>query len=110
MGVEYLKKSKKNKKKAYKITDGRGLYLLVTQSGKYWRYNFRFAGKQKTLSLGVYPDVVLGNARKAHQQAREQLAEGIDPSETKKVAKIARHQAAVDSFEAIAAEWFEYRM
>ena len=49
--------------KSYKITDGRGLYLLVKPEGKYWRYNFRFLGKQKTLALGVFPDVSLTDAR-----------------------------------------------
>lgn len=64
-----------------KYTDGRGLYLLVTpQGGKYWRYNYRFEGEQKTLSLGVYPDVTLVRARERLQEARTQLTEDIDPS------------------------------
>jgi hypothetical protein len=47
------------KDKPYKITDGGGLYVLVKAKGKYWRYNYRFAGKRKTLALGVYPDIIL---------------------------------------------------
>ena len=90
----------------YKLTDGGGLYLLVKQQGKYWRYDYRFAGKRKTLALGVYPDVTLAEARKRHSEAREQLSNDIDPSEIKKVKKITQHLAIGDSFESIAREWF----
>lgn len=66
---------------ARKHSDGGGLYLLFAPNGgRYWRYNYRFDGKQKTLALGVYPDVPLAKARARHQEARRQLAEGIDPS------------------------------
>jgi Arm DNA-binding domain len=64
-----------------KLTDGRGLYLLIAPNGgRYWRYNYRFEGKLKTLALGVYPDVSLAKARARHQEARRQLADGIDPA------------------------------
>ncbi len=64
-----------------KLTDGRGLYLLVAPNGgRYWRYNYRFDGKQKTPALGVYPDVSLAKARARHQEARRHLADGSDPS------------------------------
>lgn len=64
-----------------KISDGRGLYLIVAPcGGRYWRYNYRFAGTQKTVALGIYPDVPLEKARERHRRARELLAEGIDPS------------------------------
>ena len=57
------------------------LYLLVAPNGgRYWRYNYRFDGKQKTLALGVYPDVPLEKARARHQVARRLLADGTDPS------------------------------
>ena len=59
-----------------KHTDGQGLYLHVKTAGKYWRLNYRFAGKQKTLALGVYPAVSLAKARKRRDAARELLAEG----------------------------------
>ena len=66
---------------ARKIVDGRGLYLLVTpKGGRYWRYNYRFDGKHKTLALGVHPDVSLDKARARHQIARTLLADGVDPS------------------------------
>ena len=90
-----------------KLADGGGLFLLITRSGaKYWRYKYRYVGREKLLALGIYPDVSLADARKRHQAARERLAQGIDPSEVRKVEKLTRHQAAAESFEAIAREWF----
>jgi transposase-like protein len=69
-----------------KIVDGRGLYLLVAPNGgQYWRYNYRFEGKHKTLALGIHPDVSLDKARARHQVARTLLADGIDPSARKRV-------------------------
>jgi integrase len=101
----------KPKDKAYKMTDGKGLYLLVhPQSGKYWRYDYRFTGKRKTLSLGVFPDVSLSDARTLHQKAREKLGSGIDPSEVKRVDKLTKNLAAADSFEAIGREWFNHKV
>ena len=68
-------------RQARKLSDGGGLYLLVAPTGgRYWRYNYRFNGKQKTLALGVYPDVPLEKARVRHQAARRLLAAGTDPS------------------------------
>ena len=70
---------------ARKIFHGRGLYLLVMPNGsRYWRYNYRFRGKLKTLALGVHPDVSLDKARARHQVARTLLADGIDPSARKR--------------------------
>lgn len=63
-----------------KYTDGRAMYLMVNAVGKYWRMNYRFADKRKTLALGVYPDVGLAKARARREKAREQLADGIDPA------------------------------
>ena len=60
-----------------KHTDGLGLYLHVKQAGKYWRMNYRFDGKQKTLAIGVYPAVSLAKARQRRDLAREQLADGM---------------------------------
>ena len=65
----------------WKLFDSDGLYLLVMPSGgRYWRYNYRFNGKHKTLALGVFPDVSLDKARARHQRARAQLADGVDPA------------------------------
>ncbi|MDN7536344.1 tyrosine-type recombinase/integrase [Burkholderia cenocepacia] len=92
----------------YKLTDGNGTFLLVQPNGaKYWRLSYRFLGKQKTLALGVYPAVTLATARKKRDEAREQIAAGIDPGEAKKDAKRAAEIAAANSFEAVAREWYD---
>jgi len=88
-----------------KYTDGRGLFLHVKDAGKYWRMNYRFDGKQKTLALGVYPDVLLADARKRLAAAREQLANGIDPNAAKKEAKQAEAAALANTFEHVALDW-----
>jgi len=94
-----------------KLADGGGLFLLVQPGGaKYWRFKYRFAGKEKTLALGVYPEVSLKDARQSHQNARDYLAKGIDPSAVRKVEKLTRHIASAESFEAVAREWFVARM
>jgi len=68
-------------RRPWKISDGGGLYLLVAPTGgRYWRYNYRFAGKQKTVALGIYPDVPTELARERHRRARALLAAGVDPS------------------------------
>ena len=104
-------KQAKVQNKTTKMPDGGGLYLLVKPNGsKYWRYDYRFSNKRKTLALGVYPDTSLADARKLHQQARENLARNTDPSEAKKLEKLTKHLASADSFEAIATEWFETKM
>ena len=92
--------------KAYKLTDGGGMFLLVhTNGGKYWQMAYRFAGKQKTLALGVYPDVSLADARARRDDARKLLANGGDPGAVKQAQKKQARIEAADSFEAIAREW-----
>jgi len=93
--------------KSKKLTDGGGLYLLINQKGKYWRYNFRFNGKFKTLSIGVYPEVSLKEARQYHEAAHSNVSKGIDPSVQKQIQKITRHKLGEATFEAIAREWYE---
>ncbi|GAB2851645.1 tyrosine-type recombinase/integrase [Pseudoduganella ginsengisoli] len=88
-----------------KYTDGAGMYLLVKETGKYWRMNYRFLGKRKTLALGVYPEVSLATARKRRDEARKLLAEGIDPSQAKRNDRSARAAAAEQTFEVIAHQW-----
>lgn len=88
-----------------KHTDGQGLYLHVKQAGKYWRMNYRYTGKQKTLALGVYPAVSLAKARQRRDKARELLADGIDPSTAKRAEKQAKTDAAANTFEAVARDW-----
>jgi hypothetical protein len=73
-----------------KISDGGGLYVMVVPTGgRYWRYNYRFDGKQKTIALGVYPDVSLDLARAQHEAARRLLAVGVDPARRKRDLRIA---------------------
>jgi integrase len=89
-----------------RLADEKGLYLEVAPSGgKWWRWKYRFAGKEKRLSLGTYPDVTLKAAREARDNARTQLASGIDPGAARKAVKAARHEAPADSFEVVAREW-----
>ena len=81
------------------------MYLLVKATGKYWRMNYRFNGKQKTLALGVYPATSLANARKAREKAREQLASGTDPSLAKRDAKASTAASGANTFKTVAIEW-----
>lgn len=99
-------KHTKPKDKPYKLVDGGGLYLYVTAAGgKYWRYNYRFAGKRKTLAIGVYPAITLGKARERHAEARTLLAEGMDPGEDKKAKRQAKDAANENTFKAVAIKW-----
>jgi Arm DNA-binding domain len=92
--------------KAYKLSDGGGMYLLITADGaRYWRLDYRFAGKRRTLALGVYPTLTLANARTRREEARALLAQGNDPSVAKKAAQRAAKLATENSFEAIARKW-----
>jgi integrase len=93
--------------KAIRLFDGRGLYLEVSPAGgKWWRLKYRFGGKEKRLSLGVYPDVSLKDARDRRDSARKLLADGVDPSENRKAQNSARADSAANSFEVVAREWF----
>ena len=96
--------------KPRKLTDGGGLYVMIhPNGGKYWQLAYRFAGKQKTLALGVYPDVSLADARERRDQARKLLANGNDPSAVKQAQKRQAKIAAANTFEAVAREWVENR-
>ena len=89
--------------KRVKVFDAGGLFLLVNPNGsKWWRLKYRFTGKEKLLSLGVYPDVSLKLARERRDEARRLIADGVDPSAKRQAEKEAR----ADTFEAIAREWF----
>jgi integrase len=109
--------------KPVKLFDERGLFLIVTPSGgKWWRFRYKFDGKEKLLSLGVYPDVPLASrvikdeetgktrkikgARELRDEARELLAQGVDPGENRKAQKATRQNRAANSFEVVAREWY----
>ena len=87
--------------------DGGGMYLLVKPSGKYWRMDYRFAGKRKTLALGVYPAVTLAQARKRRDDAKALLADGQDPNAAKREEKIAKQTSSGNTFEKIAEQWLK---
>lgn len=96
------------KSKPYKMYDGHGLYLEVMPNGsRYWRFKYRFAGKEKRLALGVYPEVSLQQAREKHIQARRLLEEFIDPAAARKEARAAALLKAGITFELVAREWHE---
>jgi integrase len=98
------------REKAYKLSDEKGLYLLINPNGsKYWRYKYRFGGKEKLLALGVYPDVSLKNARIGREQAQEQLRNMIDPLAAKKERKRAEKIKTTNSFSAVAKEWWQHQ-
>ena len=100
----------KAKTKPYKISDGEGMFLLVTPSGsKYWRLKYFFAGREKLLALGVYPEISLSDARERRIQARKTLATGGDPGEVKKASKRQVVLNIENSFELVGREWFEKR-
>ncbi|MCB1615568.1 MAG: integrase arm-type DNA-binding domain-containing protein [Pseudomonadales bacterium] len=100
-------KQAKAKDKDYKLSDSGGLHLLVKNTGaKYWRMAYRFNGKQKTLAIGVYPDLSLADARSLRDIARNQRALGLDPSEVKKNTKMEQRSASANSFQEIANEWY----
>jgi integrase len=94
--------------KARKLFDSGGLYLLIAPTGgKRWRLKYRFAGKERLLALGIYPDVGLKKARDKRDAARKLIADGIDPGAERKAAKAALMQREGGSFEAVAREWFK---
>lgn len=100
----------KTKDKPYKLSDGGGLYLLVNPNGaRYWRLKYRVAGKEKSLALGVYPDVSLADARQKRAEAKKVLAAGGDPGQEKQEKKHARAMAVSNSFERLALEWHEHK-
>jgi len=91
-----------------RLSDSCGLYLEVSPSGgKYWRYKYRFQGKEKRLALGVYPRVTLKQARTARDDARRLLDKGNDPGQARKAEKAARNELNTDCFRGVALEWFE---
>lgn len=99
-------KSLKPDAKQKKVSDGKGLYLLVHPNGsKYWKLKYRINKKEKTLSIGVYPEVTLGEARDKAYEARKKIADNVDPSEEKRLKKLTANIDNENSFEAVAREW-----
>ncbi|EAX5860273.1 integrase arm-type DNA-binding domain-containing protein [Salmonella enterica] len=91
--------------KPYKLADSGNMFLLVHPNGsRYWRLRYRFQGKERTLALGVYPDVSLSDAREKRDAARKLIAEGIDPCEQKRANKSLPDTA--QTFETVARQWY----
>ncbi|WHP81033.1 tyrosine-type recombinase/integrase [Edwardsiella anguillarum] len=96
--------------KAYTLGDGQGLSLLIEPNGsKSWRFRYRFAGKPKMISLGVYPTITLADARSRRDEARKLVAEGKNPSEVRKEQKLALQTESENAFEKIATEWHQMK-
>jgi integrase len=103
----FVKNVKPGKPTGEKHTDGDGMYLLVTPTGKYWRLDYRFLGKRKTLALGVYPATSLAKARIRRAEAKVLLADGIDPNQAKRDDKLAMISEANQTFEVVARSWLD---
>src|SRR5271170_6207527 len=100
----------KPKNKPYKLTDGEGMFVLIHANGsKYWRFKYRFLGRERILAFGVYPDVGIAEARELRAKARKALAAGADPGEVKQATKRLAVLKNTNGFEVIAREWHEKR-
>ena len=98
----------KGRKTEYKLSDGGGLYLLVKPNGtRLWNQAYRFRGKQKKLSHGPYPSVSLVEARRLRDEAKKQLASGLDPGAVKKIAKLTAVISARNTFRNVAEEYLQ---
>lgn len=101
-------RNSKPAEKQIKLFDAGGLYLLLMPNGaKYWRLKYRFAGKERVLALGVYPEVSLAEAREQRDEARRKLRQKIDPNNERKQTKIQLFTAAANTFEKVSIEWLE---
>jgi len=101
-------RSAKPKNSIQKISDGEGLQLWVQPNGsKLWRMAYRYAGKQKTLAFGTYPVVSLADARKKRDEAKSLLASGVDPSQQKRIDKVAKAISNATTFRVVAEEYLD---
>lgn len=94
--------------KQYKLSAGKGLYLIVAPNGgKWWRVRYRFDGKQKELSAGTYPDVTLKAASIKRDDIRRMVADGLDPLYERKIDKLSKRSNSENSFESVTREWHQ---
>jgi len=99
-------KNAKPQPRTYRLFDEKGIYLEVTPKGqKWWRFKYRFNGKEKRISLGVFPEIGLKEARDSRDDARQQLRNNVDPSAIRKARKLSNARANDNSFEILAREW-----
>ena len=109
--TDIICKNLKPESKAKKFADDKGLYLEISPNGsKYWRMKYRYAGKEKRLAFGVYPEVSLKEARDKRDEARRLLRDGIDPSQAKKEKKLQHKIETENTFEIVAREWLGNRI
>lgn len=98
-------RSAKPQEKEYTLVDGDGMFLLIHPNGsKYWRFRFRFGGKQHLMAFGVYPETSLADARHKREEARRLVAAGVDPREHKRAVKEEQAKETI-TFESVAREW-----
>ncbi|SFR09020.1 Integrase [Enterobacter sp. kpr-6] len=98
-------RSAKSEAKEYSLVDGDGMFLLIHPNGsKYWRFRFRFGGKQHLMAFGVYPETSLADARQKREEARRLVAAGVDPREHKRAVKEEQAKEAI-TFESVARDW-----
>jgi hypothetical protein len=103
-----IKNAKPRLDKPFKLTDEKGMYLLIhTNGSKYFRLDYPFCGKRKTLALGTYPETTLKEAREKRDTVKKQIDDGIDPSLERKIKKTG---ATENSFKAVALQWYEKNM
>src|SRR5574340_528092 len=106
--IRNAKPADKPADKPKSLADERGLSILIQPNGgKWWRFRYRFNGKAKMLSFGIYPDIGLKEARERREEARKLLVQGVEPGENRKAQKAAKNERAANSFEVVAREWFE---
>ena len=104
-------KTAKPRDKSYKLADSGGLYIEISPSGgKWWRYKYRFDGKEQRISFGTYPDISLKDARERHIAERKNLASGVNPSALRKSDKLNKSEENANTLEFVAREWWEAHM
>ena len=102
-------KQAKPASKPVKLSDGKGMYLLVNPNGsKLWRWKYRVLGKEKVMALGAYPEISVAQARNGLLEARKLLAAGADPMAVRKADKVASLAASENSFQSVAVVWWEH--
>ena len=108
--TDFKIKAAKPDSKPYKLFDSGGLFLLVKTNGsKLWHLKYRYLGKERVYSIGIYPAISMSEARKAREAVKKLLAEGIDPTQQRKTTRYQKMEASENTLESIARRWFEIK-